>query len=313
MTIIGAGDPAPDFTLKTSDGEDFTREQLLGRTTVLVFYPFAFSPVCTDQLSLYNEVLEDFAAQGATLYGVSCDATYSQRAFKEQLGVEIEQLSDFEPKGAACRAFGVYHPGGFPERALVVIDADGTVQVEPPGRAPGRAARRQPDLRRAVLSDLGSAPLPPIGPADHVRGDGRLVIVYGDYECPYCAALELQLREHAVRVCFRHFPVKSSHPRAYAAACAAEAAALQAAFWPMHDALFADQGRLEDPHLWERARAAGPRRGALRRRPPLGRGGREGQGAVPLRRARRGGDDPVRVPGRRRCTLAGRCSTRCSA
>ena len=139
--MIGAGESAPDFTLKTSDGEDFTREQLLGRTTVLVFYPFAFSPVCTDQLSLYNEVLEDFAAMGATLYGVSCDATYSQRAFKEQLGVEIEQLSDFEPKGAACRAFGVYHPGGFPERALVVIDGEGTVtwshQAEHPGVLPG--------------------------------------------------------------------------------------------------------------------------------------------------------------------------------
>ena len=141
MTIVRAGEPAPDFTLKTSDGEDFTREQLLGRTTVLVFYPFAFSPVCTDQLSLYNEVLEDFADKGATLYGVSCDATYSQRAFKEQLGVEIEQLSDFEPKGAACKAFGVLHPGGFPERALVVIDADGTVkwshQAENPGVLPG--------------------------------------------------------------------------------------------------------------------------------------------------------------------------------
>ena len=141
MPIVAAGESAPDFTLKTSDGEDFTREQLLGRTTVLVFYPFAFSPVCTDQLSLYNEVLEDFAAMGATLYGVSCDATYSQRAFKEQLGVEIEQLSDFEPKGAACRAFGVYHPGGFPERALVVIDGEGTVtwshQAEHPGVLPG--------------------------------------------------------------------------------------------------------------------------------------------------------------------------------
>jgi peroxiredoxin (alkyl hydroperoxide reductase subunit C) len=128
MTIVGAGEPAPDFTLKTAAGEDFTREQLLGRTSVLVFYPFAFSPVCTDQLSLYNEVLEDFAAKGATLYGVSCDATYSQTAFKKQLGIEIEQLSDFEPKGAACEAFGVLHPGGFPQRALVVIDPDGTVR-----------------------------------------------------------------------------------------------------------------------------------------------------------------------------------------
>ena len=95
---------------------------------MLVFYPFAFSPVCTDQLSIYNDLLEDFRERGATLYGVSCDATYSQRAFKEQLGIEIEQLSDFEPKGAACRAFGVYHPGGFPQRALVIVDPDGTVR-----------------------------------------------------------------------------------------------------------------------------------------------------------------------------------------
>jgi protein-disulfide isomerase len=81
------------------------------------------------------------------------------------------------------------------------------------------------------------------------------VIVYGDYECPYCAALDARL--HAVRVCFRHFPVRSSHPRAHAAACAAEAAALHGAFWPMHDALFADQGRLDDPHLWARAERIG--------------------------------------------------------
>src|SRR4051795_7260629 len=141
MTIVAAGQPAPDFRLSTSDGGDFTREQLLGRTTVLVFYPFAFSPVCTDQLSLYNEVLEDFAAKGATLYGVSCDATYSQTAFRQSLGIEIEQLSDFEPKGATCRAFDVYHPGGFPQRALVMIDSDGTVkwshQAAKPSDLPG--------------------------------------------------------------------------------------------------------------------------------------------------------------------------------
>ena len=78
-------------------------------------------------------------------------------------------------------------------------------------------------------------------------------MVYSDFECPYCAALELKLRETAVTVCFRHFPVKAKHPRSWAAACAAEAAHLQGAFWEMHDALFADQGRLEDPHLWARA------------------------------------------------------------
>ena len=81
--------------------------------------------------------------------------------------------------------------------------------------------------------------------------------MYADYECPYCAAADARLRELAVELCFRHFPVRSSHPRAFPAACAAEAAGLQGAFWPMHDALFADQGRLDDPHLWARAERLG--------------------------------------------------------
>jgi peroxiredoxin (alkyl hydroperoxide reductase subunit C) len=141
MAIVAAGQPAPDFTLQRSDAPPFTRADLEGKTTVLVFYPFAFSPVCTDQLSVYNELLGDFAQQGATLYGVSCDAHYSQRAFKEQLGVDIEQLSDFEPKGATCRAFGVLHPGGFAQRALVLVGPDAVVrwsyQADSPGDLPG--------------------------------------------------------------------------------------------------------------------------------------------------------------------------------
>lgn len=128
MSVVAAGTPAPDFTLRREDYARFTREDLLGTTTVLVFYPHAFSPVCTDQLNLYEEVLEQFAAQGATLYGVSCDSVWAQRAFKEKLGITIEQLSDFEPKGAACRAFGVYHEKGFPQRALVLIGPDGVVR-----------------------------------------------------------------------------------------------------------------------------------------------------------------------------------------
>jgi protein-disulfide isomerase len=79
------------------------------------------------------------------------------------------------------------------------------------------------------------------------------VIEYADFECPFCAALHLRLKHRPLHVAFRHFPVRSSHPRAWAAACAAEAAALQGRFWEMHDSLFADQGRLEDPHLWARA------------------------------------------------------------
>jgi peroxiredoxin len=139
--VIESGERAPEFTLARADGSSFTNADLAGQTTVLVFYPFAFSPVCTDQLSLYDSLLDEFKARGATLYGVSCDASWSQTAFREQLGVTIEQLSDFEPKGETCRAFGVYHPGGFPQRALVIIGPDGVVkwgyQAPSPGELPG--------------------------------------------------------------------------------------------------------------------------------------------------------------------------------
>ena len=141
MPVVAARQPAPDFSLATSGGDPFTRADLEGAITVLVFYPFAFSPVCTDQLSLYNEVRADLAERGASLYGVSCDAVWSQQAFKEKLGVEIEQLSDFEPKGATCRAFGVLHPGGFPQRALVLSGPDAVVrwsyEAPSPGDLPG--------------------------------------------------------------------------------------------------------------------------------------------------------------------------------
>jgi mycoredoxin-dependent peroxiredoxin len=141
MPPLPPGTPAPDFSLAREDGSTFTRADLEGKTTVLVFYPFAFSPVCTDQLNLYEEVLDELADQGATLYGVSCDSTWSQRAFKEKLGVSIEQLSDFEPKGATCRAFGVLHEGGFPQRALVIVGPDGVIkwsyQADSPGDLPG--------------------------------------------------------------------------------------------------------------------------------------------------------------------------------
>jgi peroxiredoxin (alkyl hydroperoxide reductase subunit C) len=139
--VIATGTPAPEFTLRREDGTEFMRADLKGKTTVLVFYPFAFSPVCTDQLNLYDEVLDEFEAQGATLYGVSCDAVYSQTAFREKLGVRIAQLSDFEPKGEACRAFDVYHPGGFPQRALVIVGPDAVVrwgyQAASPSELPG--------------------------------------------------------------------------------------------------------------------------------------------------------------------------------
>jgi peroxiredoxin len=138
MSILAAGSEVPEFTLKREDGEPFTRDDLAGKTTVLVFYPYAFSSVCTDQFQIYEEVLGDLEAQGASLYGVSTDASDSQRAFRESLGVTIPMLSDFEPKGATAKAFGAYfEPGGMTTRALVIVGPDQTVQWSWIGEHPG--------------------------------------------------------------------------------------------------------------------------------------------------------------------------------
>jgi peroxiredoxin len=127
-TVLAPGTQVPDFKLVTEAGDNFTAAQLRGKTTVFVFYPFAFSPVCTDQLQIYEQSLAEITAEDAEIYGVSCDSSWSQKAFREKLGVSIPQLSDFEPKGAACAAFGVLHPGGFPQRALVIVGPDGVVR-----------------------------------------------------------------------------------------------------------------------------------------------------------------------------------------
>ena len=142
MSIIAAGTQVPDFSLATADGEGFTQAELQGKTTLLVFYPFAFSPVCTDQFQIYEEALPELSAQGVTVYGVSTDATDSQQAFKEKLGVSIQQLSDFEPKGESARKFGAYfEPGGMTDRALVLVGPDGVVRwshlAANPGELPG--------------------------------------------------------------------------------------------------------------------------------------------------------------------------------
>ncbi len=141
MSVLDPGTEVPSFSLTNESGERVTEKDLHGGSTVLVFYPFAFSPVCTDQLQLYERELDQITADGAAIYGVSCDSTWAQKAFREKLGVSIPQLSDFEPKGAACGAFGVLHEGGFPQRALVIVGPDGVVrwsyQAPSPADLPG--------------------------------------------------------------------------------------------------------------------------------------------------------------------------------
>jgi protein-disulfide isomerase len=110
------------------------------------------------------------------------------------------------------------------------------------------------------MADLTSAPIPSVTSQDHVRGDAadpELVVMYADFSCPRCAVAAIALRDAETPVAFRHFALKARHPRAVALAHAAEAAALQDAFWPFHDSLFLDQGRIDDPHLWNRCEALG--------------------------------------------------------
>jgi peroxiredoxin (alkyl hydroperoxide reductase subunit C) len=140
VSVLAAGTEAPSFSLARAGGGTFTEEDLLGKTTVLVFYPFAFSPVCTDQLQQYEPIVGELADRDGALYGISCDSPYAQGAFKDTLGVRSEQLSDFQPKGEVCAAFGVLHPGGFAERALIITGPDGVVrwsyQADSPGELP---------------------------------------------------------------------------------------------------------------------------------------------------------------------------------
>jgi protein-disulfide isomerase len=106
--------------------------------------------------------------------------------------------------------------------------------------------------------DLSSAPVPPIGPDDHVRGEGGVaVIVYADLGCPHCAATWAQLAATPRRLAFRHFPLASKHPRAPALHAAAEAAGNQGRFFELVDSIYADQGHIDDPHLWSRAEELG--------------------------------------------------------
>ncbi len=127
--MIEPGTPAPDFSLRNQDGERVSLSDFRGRKLVLVFYPADFSPVCTDQLSIYQEVLPEIGEQGADLVGVSVDSSWAHKAFQEKLGVGIPLLADFHPKGEVSRAYGAYvEDRGHPNRSLVLIDEEGIVR-----------------------------------------------------------------------------------------------------------------------------------------------------------------------------------------
>ncbi|MGH2925884.1 MAG: redoxin domain-containing protein [Solirubrobacterales bacterium] len=127
--MIEPGAPAPDFSLPDHAGREVTLESFPQRKLILVIYPLDFSPVCTDQLSIYQEVLSEIERSGATMAGISVDSSWAHRAFREKLGITIPLLSDFEPKGEVIKRYGAYlDEAGHGNRSLVVIDEDRIVR-----------------------------------------------------------------------------------------------------------------------------------------------------------------------------------------
>jgi peroxiredoxin len=127
--MIAAGEPAPEFTLRNQDGEEVSLSDYRGRKVLLVFYPLDFSPVCADQLSIYQEVKPQIAEKGVELVGISVDHGFAHRAFQEKLGIDMPLLADFEPKGEVARAYGAYiEKVGHANRSLVLVDEEGTVE-----------------------------------------------------------------------------------------------------------------------------------------------------------------------------------------
>jgi peroxiredoxin len=127
--VVEPGSRAPDFRLPDQDGKEVSLEDLRGKRTVLVFYPLDFSPVCTDQLNVYNEVLDDLEGEGVQMYGISVDSAYAHNAFQQQMGIRIPLLADFHPKGEVCKAYGFYDERwGSSARALVMIGPDLTIE-----------------------------------------------------------------------------------------------------------------------------------------------------------------------------------------
>ena len=126
---LPAGNPAPDFTLPSGPESQIRLSELRGKPVILVFYPADWSPVCGDELALFNEVLPEFQARDAQLLGISVDGVWCHRAYSDARHLKFPLLSDFEPKGEVSRAYGAYRQKeGFSERALFLIDRDGVIR-----------------------------------------------------------------------------------------------------------------------------------------------------------------------------------------
>ena len=266
MNMLEAGTKAPPFSLASSSTdarertEWLTQNDFRGRPLILAFYPADWSPVCADQMALYNAVLPEFERFGAALLGVSVDGVYCHQAFARDRKLRFRLLSDFEPKGRMARDYRVYRDmEGTAERALFVLDGNGVIRwsyVSPINVNPGadgilRALESLPNVGRSAAASSSHYAKAPVE-----------LVEFGDYECPDCGKafpIVKRLQERfgdGLRFEFRNFPLSEIRPHAMHAAEAAmsvRAHAGEKAFWAMHDAIFTHQhdsaSALDDAHL----------------------------------------------------------------
>jgi len=266
-SILGVGTVAPNFTLHVTPDQTLTLSDLLGQPVILAFYPADWSPVCGDQMAVYNEILPEFRKFGAELLGVSVDGSWCHGAFAEARHLHFPLLADFEPKGGCrpaiwrlprcrwllrtrsirhrqernhrlelllarcCESGSRRHSAGVREFAQITL----------PTKGQSRREQFMATLKVAITAE------------DHAQGSENAevtLVEYGDYECPHCGRaypIVQQVQRHfgkRLRVVFRNFPLSEMHPHAEAAAEAAEFAGSQGKFWEMHDRLFENQARL---------------------------------------------------------------------
>lgn len=254
-SMLETNTPAPNFTLVDNKGDKRSLSDYRGKNVVLAFYPADWSGVCTSQLALYQATIDQIRSYNAEVLGVSVDGRASHRAWAEHQKLTFPILSDFWPHGAVAQQYGVMREkDGISERAIFIIDENGVIKStwkgEHPGIAPGL------DVVFGALQELAgdtTAADTSITDDDWSAGpaDARITLLeYGDFECPHCATAHDVINEvraelgDQLRFVYRHFPLPS-HPHAFGAAEAAEAAGAQAKFWPMHDLLYANQKQLE--------------------------------------------------------------------
>ena len=229
-TALAPGTAAPEFTLRSTPDQAVSLSEFRGKPVILAFYPADWSPVCGDQLALYNEVLPEFQRMGAELIGVSVDGVWCHSRLRQRPQAALPDPVGLRAEGSGGEALRSLPRGdGTSERALFVLDAEGIIRwsyVSPVGINPGADGilNALDGLTPGVSHDdrRKRTPLLPVSERDHIQGpaDAPVTLVeYGDYECPHCGrvypivkAVQQRLGER-LRFVFRNFPLSQSTPR----------------------------------------------------------------------------------------------------